>query len=466
MTKSKKLVALLVVVAMLFTFVSIIAACGKTHECADPCATCGLCTTQCGEKECEEKCQGHGTPQPGPTPHTCTSKCPTCQKCTNASCQETACKEKCQGHGTPQPGPTPHTCTSKCSECGKCTNATCTDAACAQKCQGHQGDENCEHANIVLNKCQDCSKVFTVDEIFAALDALDTSKVDVMPGTYQLTGIVTAKTPRGNYIDIWFNVEGGSTTRNLEAYGIVDGDAKVEDIVVGARVTVSGTLKTHYKTQEFDAKCTVDAIAFPEYSITVEPYENATVSEIAKTARAGETISFTVQAAEGYKIAAVEVNDAEIDGEGSYSFVVTGNMKVVIKIVDNSAKVYEPIVYDTTKMGYSNAQDITTVTVGEEDQVTIKFDKGSNSNSPKYYTTGTAIRAYGGNTITFTAPANLKIQKIVITFSSGEGSNEITADNGTWTSPTWTGSADTVVLTIGGTSGHRRIQTITITIGE
>ena len=464
MTKSKKLVALLVVVAMLFTFVSIIAACGKTHECADPCATCGLCTTQCGEKECEEKCQGHGTPQPGPTPHTCTSKCPTCQKCTNASCQETACKEKCPSHQ--QQGGS-HTCTSKCSECGKCTNATCTDAACAQKCSGHKGDENCEHANIVLNKCQDCSKVFTVDEIFAALDALDTSKVDVMPGTYQLTGIVTAKTPRGNYIDIWFNVEGGSTTRNLEAYGIVDGDAKVEDIVVGARVTVSGTLKTHYKTQEFDAKCTVDAIAFPEYSITVEPYENATVSEIAKTARAGETISFTVQAAEGYKIAAVEVNDAEIDGEGSYSFVVTGNMKVVIKIVDNSAKVYEPVTFDATTKGYSNASEVSTVTAGTGDeQVTITFAKGSNSNASKWYDSGSAIRVYGGNTITVKAPTGLKIKKIVIGFGTGGDGNEITADGGTWSSPTWTGDAAQVVLTIGGTKGNVRVQTITITIGE
>ena len=458
MTKTKKLVALLVVLTMAMTLV--LTACGGTHECADVCPTCGGCLSECDNKVCADKCPGHQ----GGTTHECGHKCATCGKCEDKTCTDPVCaNNRCPGHQ--QQGGT-HTCTSKCPTCQKCTNTSCQETACTPKCQGHQGEETCEHKNIVLNKCQDCTKVFTVDEIFAALDALDTSKVDVMPGTYQLTGIVTAKTPRGNYTDIWFDVEGGSTSRNLEAYGIVDGDAKVEDIVVGARVTVTGTLKTHYKTQEFDANCQVQEIAFPDYTITVEPYENATVSEIAKTARAGETISFTVQAAEGYKIAAVEVNDAEIEGEGSYSFVVTGNMKVVIKIVDNSAKVYEPIVYDTTKMGYSNAQEITTVTVGEEDQVTIKFDKGSNSNTPKYYTSGTAIRAYGGNTITFTAPANLKIQKIVITFSSGEGTNEITADNGTWTSPTWTGSADTVVLTIGGTSGHRRIQSITITIGE
>ena len=33
----------------------------------------------------------------------------------------------------------------------------------------------------------------------------------------------------------------------------------------------------------------------------------------------------------------------------------------------------------------------------------VVFDKGTNSNAPKYYTSGSAIRAYGGNTVTISS---------------------------------------------------------------
>lgn len=36
-----------------------------------------------------------------PDEHTCESKCPICEKCTNESCKEDACKDKCQGHEQP-----------------------------------------------------------------------------------------------------------------------------------------------------------------------------------------------------------------------------------------------------------------------------------------------------------------------------------------------------------------------------
>ena len=48
----------------------------------------------------------------------------------------------------------------------------------------------------------------------------------------------------------------------------------------------------------------------------------------------------------------------------------------------------------------------------------IGFDKGTNSNPPKYYTSGTAIRAYGGNKMT--VQSNTKtITEIVLTFGNG-----------------------------------------------
>jgi hypothetical protein len=107
--------------------------------------------------------------------------------------------------------------------------------------------------------------------------------------------------------------------------------------------------------------------------------------------------------------------------------------------------------------GYTNGEAVSTVTIGS---VTLTFDKGTNNNAPKYYDTGKAIRCYGGNTIMFSGAT---IKKIVLTFSSGEDSNAISANKGTFETDTWTGEEDAVTLTIDGTKGHRRIAAIEIT---
>lgn len=96
MKNTKKLFAMLVVLAMVVTSVFVLVAC---------------------------------------TQHECTNKCEICGKCLDAECTEAACKDKCEGHES-------HTCQSKCEICGKCTNATCTEDACKGKCEGHQGSAN------------------------------------------------------------------------------------------------------------------------------------------------------------------------------------------------------------------------------------------------------------------------------------------------------------------------------------
>ena len=112
---------------------------------------------------------------------------------------------------------------------------------------------------------------------------------------------------------------------------------------------------------------------------------------------------------------------------------------------------------DFAKQGYTNGQAVASY---EGTAFSIAFAKGTNNNAPKYYNDGTAIRCYGGNTLAFTASAN--ITSIVFTFSTGEGTNAISASVGTFETNTWTGDAAAVTLTIGGTSGHRRIKAIDV----
>lgn len=105
---------------------------------------------------------------------------------------------------------------------------------------------------------------------------------------------------------------------------------------------------------------------------------------------------------------------------------------------------------------YTNQQEMTTVTQGA---VSVTFATAGGSNAPKYYSNGAAVRCYAGNTITVSAQF---ITAVDFVFGTNDGSNEITVNTGTFVTPSWTGLADPVVFTIGGTSGNRRISAMTV----
>ena len=99
-----------------------------------------------------------------------------------------------------------------------------------------------------------------------------------------------------------------------------------------------------------------------------------------------------------------------------------------------------------------------TPTSYESNGVSIVFEKSNGNTAPKYYSD--AIRAYAGNTITVTAES---LTQIVFAFASGDGSNAITPSVGSFSVDTWVGNTDLVQFTIGGSSGHRRISSMTVT---
>lgn len=120
---------------------------------------------------------------------------------------------------------------------------------------------------------------------------------------------------------------------------------------------------------------------------------------------------------------------------------------------------------DAGQYSFANNEEVSTLT--HEGFFVVTFDKGSGSTTPKYFSNGDAIRAYAKNTITVTSDKEgYVLTKVVLGFaSSGDGSNEITANNGTFDGTTWEGSDYSVVFTIGGTNGHRRIQYIHVWLG-
>lgn len=113
---------------------------------------------------------------------------------------------------------------------------------------------------------------------------------------------------------------------------------------------------------------------------------------------------------------------------------------------------------------YSENTKLNGVTING-DNFTIQFNNGGGT-APQYYSNGTSVRAYANNTFTVEAKDSHKIASIVLSFGSGDGSNPITTDSGTYSNGTWTGSEGTVVFTVGGSSGNRRIAAVTVSYAE
>lgn len=140
----------------------------------------------------------------------------------------------------------------------------------------------------------------------------------------------------------------------------------------------------------------------------------------------------------------------------------------IATLVGNAAEVS----FTFSEGGYSNAQDVSTVVMN--DDIKIVLSKGSNTNNgPKYYSSGTALRLYGGNEMKFSAKEGIEITNISIKKNAGSDSGfnaGTTVDSGEFKAAasgslesTWTGKANSVTIKNGGTSGNARISTVTVT---
>ncbi len=114
---------------------------------------------------------------------------------------------------------------------------------------------------------------------------------------------------------------------------------------------------------------------------------------------------------------------------------------------------------DFTAQGWADKYDVT-AQANEINGFTFTFSKGEGKTAPAYYTSGTAVRMYAGNTMTIAAPAGATITKIDMSLASGSynygdddsaytvSTGSFTADPKTARTATWEGST-TEELTIG-----------------
>jgi len=140
-------------------------------------------------------------------------------------------------------------------------------------------------------------------------------------------------------------------------------------------------------------------------------------------------------------------------------FDVTYHAVFAHKEVTSTGQVTRTETINMKGQGYSNGQEVTSIKQGD---VNITFGKGTaGSNVPKYYETGESVRCYPGNTMTVAAE---NMTAIDLTFGSGESNNPITVNTGTLNGSKWTGNANSVVFSFGGSSGNRRIAEVKVTL--
>lgn len=157
--------------------------------------------------------------------------------------------------------------------------------------------------------------------------------------------------------------------------------------------------------------------------------------------------------------------DMTVPGEAKdvlVSYTEGGITKTATYAISLNANLRDSVVFANN--GYANAQAVAEAeTVGKIAK--IHFSKGSATNEPKYYTTGSAVRVYANGS--FSVDSDKKIVGITVVFSSGDDGNAVTADCGAYADGVWTGESYYVTFTIGPTKsdgtttgGHRRVAKI------
>ena len=200
------------------------------------------------------------------------------------------------------------------------------------------------------------------------------------------------------------------------------------------------------------------------YSITVNQPSVAgcTISATPNTPqKAGTQITLAVTAtAEGCSFKqwiVKDASDAAVVVTDNQFIMPASNVTVTADFLDSSS-IPDPETIDFSTLGLSNNTAYNSPFNGGH--FTVTFD--SVNGSGKYFTTGTAIRVYGGGSFTV-ASSDYPIAKIELTFGSGDGNNALTTDVGSYSSSVWRGDSKSVTFSVGGTSGQRRIKSIKVT---
>ena len=306
--------------------------------------------------------------------------------------------------------------------------------------------------------------------------AFDAPTISLPGGTYNVAQKVTLTVPKGA-------TKVRYTTN--DAVDLVNGNSPdVKEIVAESEITISKS-------------CTLRAIATDgtNFSTTASAtYTMKTAAPVITAADAVDgvfstkTLDVTISSQYDIKDVIFDCKAKKEDGtteeidvtSNPFTFQISGTTTITLTalygdfdisdVVEQKYIYVDPnsIVYDftdATKWGYAQPSKSGDKTIidGETLKISDKYPTISNVSGggtpTRFYgisSTESVLRAYSQNTLTFTAPANLVIEKIVFDFYNNK---KISSANTEWSvgeydknSNTWSGIAQTISVTLGETN--------------
>ena len=299
--------------------------------------------------------------------------------------------------------------------------------------------------------------------------AFDAPAISVPSGTYNVVQKVTLTVPKG------------ATSVRYPTDKTVD-------------LKKEGTEYTQGSTISISKSCTLRAIAtdgtnFSEVASAIYTMKTAapviTAADAVDGVFSTKTLDVTISSQYDIKDVMFECKATKEDGTAEeinvtsnpFTFQISGTTTITLKalygdfdisdVVEQKYIYVDPnsIVYDftdATKWGYAQPSKSGDKTIidGETLKISDKYPTISNvsggGTTTRFYGisgTESVLRAYSKNTLTFTAPANLVIEKIVFDFYNNKS---ISSANTEWSvgeydkkSYTWSGIAQTISVTLG-----------------
>ena len=206
------------------------------------------------------------------------------------------------------------------------------------------------------------SDPYTVAEAIAAIKAgAPTSEVYV-------TGIVSdVYFYNDQYKSLSYYISDDGKSKDMQVYsgkGLNGADfTSKDDLKVGQKVTIKGIIKAFNKNG----------------TDIMEIDKNSTIVKIEGEGTGGEV---------------TPKPDTPDTGNGKITFADDHR---TLTLENSKATAGESVSFDFTAQNYENQTDMTTIKLS--DGTTITFDANGETNGPKYYTSGTAVRVYKNNKI-------------------------------------------------------------------
>ena len=193
--------------------------------------------------------------------------------------------------------------------------------------------------------------------------------------------------------------------------------------------TAKYSLKVNKHNQALSFEKSNYSILIADKDTFVSPVVSGAKTAVSYTIALGEGAAkdaITINPETG-KVTINAVGEATITATAEETAVYTSAVAKYYLNVTETASGVATIEIDLSAQGFTNQQEIKTVS---SSPITLTFDKGTNTNAPKYFTKGTAVRVYGGNTMTVSSSKT--IVKVEITFGESDGTNEISTNIGTY----------------------------------